>query len=118
MKEARLIIGTVFFAIVMIFISGCTESDRQNPISETHPAYGFYQIAKRGPTTLAVCESYGGKEIYPNDYEQLESLGQGVFTLRENSTGKEFLAVAFGEGEIFVTVKTCCWEMRQSVYGK
>jgi len=80
-------------------------------IPESHPAYDFYQIAKKGSTSISVCQSYGGREITPNDYENIEMLGQGVQTLRQLSTGKKFLAVSFGEGEAIVTLKACCWEI-------
>lgn len=98
--------------LVLLTIAGCTEANQTEPIPipETHPAYDFIQIAKRGPSTLAVCESHGGKEIYPIDYEILEHIAQGIFILREKSTDKKYLGVSFGEGKVLVTVKTCCWE--------
>jgi hypothetical protein len=58
---------------------------------------------------LDVCESYGGKEIYPIDYDILENLDQGVTKIQQKSTGDIFLGVSFGEGGMIVTVKMCCW---------
>ncbi len=95
--------------IVWYFYPSTTEDLAKIP--KSHPAYGFYQIAKNGSTSLAVCESYGGREIIPNDYEQIEHLGQGVFTLRQISTGKKYLGVSFGVGEVIVKIKCCCWEI-------
>ena len=60
-----------------------------SPIPEAHPAYGFYQVSSIGRTTLTVCEAHGGREVYPNDYEVFDMLGQGVFTLEQNTTGLE-----------------------------
>jgi len=89
----------------------CSNSDTSSPIPRSHPAYDFYQIAKSGRTTLEFCESFGGREIYPNDYTVTEDIDQGVFKIRQHSTGKEFLSVSFAEGGMLVTVKTCCWEL-------
>jgi len=97
--------------VLLLAIVGCTESREKEVIPKSHPAYSFHQIARRGPTTVGVCEAHGGREIYPNDYEVLEILDQGVVTLREKSTGKKFLGVSFGEGEGLVTLCTCCWEL-------
>lgn len=110
-KDLALHVVTFTVALMLLTIIGCGESEKPAPIPKTHPAYGFYQIAKRGPTSVNICESYGGKEIYPNDYEVLNILGQGVFTLREKSTGKKYLGVSFGEGEILVKNCTCCWDI-------
>lgn len=51
--------------------------------------------------------------IYPINYEPLTNLAQGVFTLREKTTGKEFLGVSFGveSGLGMVTLETCCWPL-------
>ncbi len=91
-----------------LFILGCGKND-SSVIPETHPAYEFYQIATSGPTTLDVCESYGGKEIYPNDYDLLENIAQGISIIKQKSTGDFFLGVSFGEGGMVVTEKMCCW---------
>ena len=103
----------VGLVLVLLAIVGCTEDNQTEPIPipDTHPAYAFYQIVKRGPATLAVCESYGGREIYPNDYEIQEHIAQGMFTLREKSTDKTYLGISFGEGTFLVTISTCCWEL-------
>lgn len=108
-----LIVVTMITVLVLILglVVWCTESNEPEPIPKSHPAYGFYQTAKRGNTTLAVCESHGGKEIYPNDYEILENIDQGVFTLQEKATGKKYLGVSFGEEGLIVTLKTCCWKI-------
>ena len=66
------VIATIIFASVLI---NCSDSKSTLPIPKSHPAYKFYQIACAGPTTLAVCESYGGVEIFPIDYEVIEILG-------------------------------------------
>lgn len=84
--------------------------DEKIPIPRSHPAYEFYQIASRGPTTSEVCLSFGGKEIAPVDYTEIEHLAQGISRIRENSTGKQFLAISFGEGHIIVTLNHCCWK--------
>ena len=93
---------------IALFIFGCGKDD-SSVIPKTHPAYEFFQIAKSGPTTLEVCESYGGKEIYPIHYDVLENLDQGVVKIQQKSTGDFFLGVSFAEGGIIVTVKMCCW---------
>jgi len=51
--------------------------------------------------------------IYPINYEPLTDLAQGVFALREKTTGKEFLGVSFGveSGLGMVTLETCCWPL-------
>ena len=79
------VLATLILASVLI---SCSDSNTTSPIPESHPGYKFYQIASAGPTTLAVCESYGGVEIYPIDYEIIETLSQGVAKVRHKSTGK------------------------------
>lgn len=103
-------VRTVCVLLIIIFIA-CSNSEIPEPINKSHIAYGFYQIAKSGKTTVKVCESFDGKEIYPIDYTVIDNLAQGVFKIKQKSTGKEFLAVSFGEGDMIVTVKTCCWEV-------
>jgi len=98
----------LLIVFIAIFIFGCGK-DNPSVIPKIHPAYKFYQIAKSGPTTLDVCESYGGKEIYPIDYDVLKVLAQGVVKIQQKSTGNLFLGVSFGEGGAVVTVKMCCW---------
>lgn len=112
-RMARLGIIVFLISIIIGTLFSCSKVEESSPIPKSHPAYGFYQIAKRGPTTLVVCQSYGGREIFPNDYETLEHIGQGIFTLREKATDKRYLGVSFGEGEIVVTIKTCCWEIER-----
>jgi len=99
-------IATLILAFVLI---GCSDANTTSPIPESHPAYKFYQIAMTGPTTLEVCESHGGVEIYPIDYEIIESLAQGVAKVRHKSTGEIYLGVAFSEGGMITTVNLCCW---------
>ena len=93
---------------IALFIFGCGKDD-SSVIPNTHPAYEFYQIGKSRKTSLDVCESYGGKEIYPNDYDILEIPAQGVAKIQQKSTGDFFFGVSFGEGGMIVTVKMCCW---------
>lgn len=102
----RKAIAILILASVLI---SCSDSNTTSPIPKSHPAYKFYQIAKAGPTTLDVCESYGGVEIYPIDYEIIESLAQGVAKARHKSTGRTYLGVAFSEGGVITTVDLCCW---------
>lgn len=99
-------ITTLILASILI---SCSDSNKTSPIPESHPAYKFYQIAKTGPTSLDECESYGGVEIYPIDYEIIESLAQGVAKVKHKSTGKIYLGVAFSEGGVITTVDLCCW---------
>jgi hypothetical protein len=106
--EGKIVSKYLPIVCLALFIFGCGQ-DESSIIPETHPAYEFYQIAKSGPTTLNVCESYGGKEIYPNDYDVIETPAQGVAIIKQKSTGDSFLGVSFGEGGIVVTVKMCCW---------
>ncbi len=101
----------IVFLTLLLLLSSCSKANNESPISQTHPAYEFHQIAKSGPTNLTTCESYGGKEIYPNDYERIKSLAQGVFTIKQIPTGRKFLAVSFGEGKVITTIKACCWEL-------
>ena len=62
------------------------------------------------PTTLALCESYGGKEIDPDDYDVLENPVKDVFIIQQKSTGDRFLGVSFGVmAARVVTEKMCCW---------
>jgi hypothetical protein len=84
--------------VLLAIVVGCTESSEKEGIPETHPAYDFYQTAKRGRTTLAVCEAHGGQEIYPNDYEILERLGQGVFTPKREIHWEEIPRSLFWRG--------------------
>ncbi len=93
---------------LFLFIFGCGKGD-SSVIPETHPAYEFYQIAKSGPSTLDVCESYGGKEIYPIDYDIIEIPDQGVSIIQQKSSGDFFLGVSFLEGGMIKTLKMCCW---------
>ena len=105
----------LFFAVAVIIIIGCSDSDSKNPISKSHPAYNFYKIAASGITSVVGCEYYGGKEISLNKYIITEIISQGIFIIKQNSTGKEFIAVSFGEsllGETLVVVNTCCWEIK------
>jgi len=95
---------------ISLSLNGCSDSESAVPIPESHPAFAFYQIAKRGRTTIEACKSHGGIEIYPNDYRKLENLDQGIITLRQKSTGKKYLCVSFAEGGVLLTLKTCCWE--------
>ena len=103
-----------------IFVISCT-TEQSIPIPDSHPAHSFNSIAARGPTDVATCESYGGIEIVPNDYDILDIHDQGIFTIRQRSSGSEFLAVSFAEGSggrllvdefgqpLVVTLKTCAW---------
>lgn len=101
--------STIILVVLIAIISGCSGPNSSSPIPRSHPAHGFHQIAKSGPTTIEVCKSYGGIEIFPSDYTVTKHLAQGVFNIKQHSTDKEFFCVSFGEGEIVVTVKTCCW---------
>lgn len=79
--------------------SGLSVSD--SPISEDYPAYNFNQIAQRGPTTVSVCEGYGG---YPHsDFTTIEvrqQLTQGTFIALNQDNEKLYLAVGFSARDI------------------
>lgn len=94
-------------------LTSCSDSNTKSPIPESHPAYKFYQIANAGPTSLDVCESCGGVEIYLIDYEMIEPLAQGVIKIRYKYTGKMYLGVSFSEGGMMTTVDLCCWPWEQ-----
>ena len=101
----------IALSLLLLFLEGCGKPKKAEPIPKTHPAYGFYQIAKNGPTTVDFCESYGGSQIHRDNYEEIENMAEGVFTLREKSTGKKYLGVSFGVGNVLVVTRTCCWEI-------
>ena len=103
------VLKTIATLILTSVLISCSDSNTTYPIPESHPAYKFYQIAKAGPITLDVCESYEGVEIYPIDYEIIESLAQGVAKVRHKSIGKIYLGVAFSVGGVITTVDLCCW---------
>ena len=103
------VVKVIAILILAFQLICCNDSNTTSPIPKSHPAYTFYQIGRVGPTTLAVCESYGGIAIYPVDYEIIESLAQGVAKIRQKSTGKIYLGVAFSEGGMITTVDLCCW---------
>lgn len=111
MSKKSIILGLGLSLLLTWQLAGCSNSDTSSPIPKSHPAYDFYQIAKSGPTTVEVCESFGGREIFPNDYTVTEDLAQGVFMVRQHSTGKEFLAISFAQGSMLVTICACCWEI-------
>jgi len=103
-----LVILLLSYILTPIFRS--TESLNEDLDIDEHPAYKFYQIAKNGPTTLSVCESMGGIELHSNEYKIIDNIDQGMFRLRETSTGIKYIGVSFAEGKYIVTIRTCGWE--------
>ena len=109
--KRTLVFELIVLCLLLLFFEGCGKSKKAEPIPKTHPAYSFYQIAKTGSTTVDFCESHGGRQISRNDYEEIENMAEGIFTLREKSTGKKYVGVSFGVGNVLVTTRTCCWEI-------
>lgn len=114
---------SVLLLLLTLFVMSCTtETEQSIPFPDSHPAHTFNSIAARGPTDTATCESHGGIEIVPTDYDILDMLDLGIFTIRQRSSGGEFLALSFAEGSgwgrllvdefgqpLVVTLKTCAW---------
>ena len=109
--KRTLVFELIVLCLLLLFIEGCGKSKKAESIPKSHTAYSFYHLAKNGPTTVDFCESHGGRQIDRNNYKVLENIEEGIFTLREKSTGKKYLGVSFGVGNVLVATRTCCWEI-------
>lgn len=80
-----------------ISVSGTALRIGHNPISSNHPASEFNKIAKSGPTSISICEEYGG---FPhNDFSVVrveQPLTDGVYIGRLETDNLRYLAVGFG----------------------
>ncbi len=117
MKKNSIIFGVAIMAIIIIIMvdGGNNEKEKTLPeILRSSPMpqamKEFIEISDKGATTVQVCETYGGREIFPINYEKLSSIkDERVFVIQEKETGQIYECVYFGEGEIIITMKSCCW---------
>lgn len=119
MKKISIIfVVAIVVIIIIIIITGRSNNEkektlpeipRSSPIPQTMKE--FIEISDKGATTVQVCETYGGREIFPINYEKLSSIkDERVFVVQKKETGQIYECIYFGEGEFIITMKSCCWE--------
>jgi len=98
---------TSVLVLVATILLTLTNTTYAAPIQTNHPAYGFWVIASKGPVTDKDCANKGGKVISKFDY--IRNVDQGVGIIKTKPDGKNYLAVAYGDENMFglVTVKQC-----------
>jgi hypothetical protein len=103
----------MLLVVAILSLAACDQPNKLSelPVPKDHPTYAFYDIAKKGRTTIDVCEAYGGREMFPKDYDVDKVLAQGAFTLTHKSSGSGYLGISFMEGEMLLTMKTCAWKI-------
>ena len=76
MKKSSIILGAAIVVIIIIAMAGGNNNEKE----KTHPEISysspisqaikdFIEISDKGATTVEVCEAYGGREIFPINYE-------------------------------------------------
>lgn len=125
MKKISIIFGAVILAIIIIIMiydwRGTSEKNlskiaRFSPMP--HGEKEFIEISDRGDTTVDTCKAYGGREIFPINYEIINLIkNERTFVIKEKETGQIYECVYFsdantkkfvGIGEL-ITMDSCCW---------
>ncbi len=96
--------------------AGCVKPVK-TPLPVDHPANGFYQTANAFNVSGSECGKLKGSlEIRPDkigpshDYEKVRELAPGLFVVKSNATGKQYVTVLFMEyGLVASLPRTCSW---------
>jgi len=118
------VIAALFLLTISLTFFGCDQDKRMGVASQSdsaqsqsHAANNFLKIATRGDTEKGTCVAYGGPVVPfglidfgpgafrnarpadapPYEYTLVQTVTQGLFIIRHNPTGTEYLAVSFGE---------------------
>jgi len=125
MKKNSIIFGIAIIIIIIIIIVGRSTSEKEQNLPEIsrsslmpHGMKEFIEISDKGDTTVEMCKAYGGREIFPINYEQISFIkGERVFVIKEKETEQIYECVYFGDantkkfvgiGEV-ITMDSCCW---------
>jgi len=103
----------------ILFFAGC-HSQVDIPLSQNHPAYGFYQTANKFNVAGGSCTKLNGTlEIRPDkignekEYEKVRELAPGLLIVKQKSTEVEWMTVFFMEYVMAASIpKTCSWNLR------
>ena len=105
---------------LILTLAGCVKPVK-TPLPVDHPASGFYQTANAFNVSGQECGKVKGSlEIRPDkigansDYEKVRELAPGLFIVKSNSTGKQFVTVFFLEyGLVASLPRTCSWNTEE-----
>jgi hypothetical protein len=71
-------------------------------VADTASGYGFYEVARKRASTASECRQYGGfAEPSLGNWTMKKQLSQGLLVIYHKKYKREYLAIGFGERNLF-----------------